>query len=507
MTEPKSFIPRQFNETQWVWFLAFMGLLTRLPMLRLCSAETTDGVLCLSYFSPDFVQTPRFIILPGYPALIWLGQQVGIPGWLWGRLLSALAGLLFLIPLWKFSRRWVPVEMSGLICLMAVFSPLLWFWSLKVMPDTLFLMAFWWCLERLTAVYIDKNPAAWWQGSLLGALAALTRPEGFLLLPWILLLGFSLSSQKPWQKAVGISIIWWAPIYFMSQKLMLLISAYQEGMGLTDGEGKIRFPVLNLIDHFYAYLSQPLYVFSPLLFWFAVLGLAKMVRRKGPEGEALKKILLQIFILLFISRLIPATYQDRHMLPFLPLILMAAGYHLEVFFESLDKGRGAIRILFMRNALLTLCMGWLALFSAAVLISQNDSFGDIKRSAQYLATLPPDAVIYSDEIPKTQYWSGRKARLMTHLIENAPFLPNQGDYVVLHSFYLSRMGAFERHLVEANGAELLHDDQSMVVPLLTDVMEETSLQNRTAATAFRFVPQFFRSRVYHIGKALEKEKT
>ena len=70
------------------------------------------------------------------------------------------------------------------------------------------------------------------------------------------------------------------------------------------------------------------------------------------------------------------------MMPFLPLLLLAAGYHLETFFESLDKKSGAVKILFVKNGLLTLCLGWLALFSAAILTSQNDSFGDIKRSSQ-----------------------------------------------------------------------------------------------------------------------------
>ena len=62
MSEPKPFKPRQLTETQWFWFLAFMGLLVRIPMLKLASAETTDGVLSLTYFSPDLAQTPRFII-------------------------------------------------------------------------------------------------------------------------------------------------------------------------------------------------------------------------------------------------------------------------------------------------------------------------------------------------------------------------------------------------------------------------------------------------------------
>jgi hypothetical protein len=500
MTDAKPFIPRQLTATQWFWFLAFIGILTRIPMLELSTAETTDGVLSLTYFSADLVQTPRLVILPGYPALLWAGEHLGLAGWLWGRILAALAGLLFLVPLWKLSRRWVPMEMAGIICFMALFSPLLWQWSLKVMPDTLFLAAFWWCLERLTVVYVEKREAAWWQACLAGTVAALTRPEGILLFPWIMALGLGLSREGTWKRFLGLLLVWAAPAYFLGGKLMTLLLAYREGLGLTEGAGRVHFPLMNFIDHFYAYLSQPLYVFTPLVFWFAVLGLAKMVRRPGPEGEAFSKITVQIYVLIFLSRLIPTTYQDRHMLPFLPLLLLAAGFHLETFFQSLDQKPGSVRVMFMKNGLLTLCLSWLALFSAAVLISQNDSFGDIKRSSEFLKTLPKEAVIYSDEVPKTQYWSGRKVTLMPYLEENTQFNPKPGDYVVLHSFYIPRINFVDHHLVEKHNAAAIHEDSSMVVPLLTDVMEEPSLQNRTASAAFRFIPQFFRSRVYEIRK-------
>lgn len=502
MTETRPYKPRQLNPNQWFWFLVFMGLLTRLPFLKLFSAETTDGVYCLTYFSADFAQTqtPRFIILPGYPALLWLGQALGLPGWLWGRLISAAAGLLFLVPLWKLSRRWVPAEMAGVICLMALFSPLLWEWSLRVMPDTLFLMAFWWCLERLTAAFIDKKPAAWWQACLLGAGAAVTRPEGFLLLPWLLVSGVSISTEAVWKRLTGLALIWAGPLYFISSKFLTLLYAYQEGMGLTDGTERVHFPFVNFIDHLYAYLSQPLYVFTPLVFWFAVLGLAKMVRRSGEEGRAFRRILLQVYILVFISRLIPATYQDRHMLLFLPLLVLAAGYQLESFFESLEQHRGTIRLMFWKNGLLAFCLAWLALFSSAVLMGENASFADIKNTAEFMKTLPADTVIYSDELPKTEYWSGRKVVLMPYLYQNTQFVPKPGDYVVLHSFYIPRINEVDRHLTEVHDAKLLHEDMSMVVPLLTEVMEDPDFQNRTTATAFRFKPQFFRSRVYLIRK-------
>ncbi len=424
--------------------------------------------------------------------------MAGLPIGLWGRFLTATAGLLFLIPLWKFSRRWLSVDMTGIICLMALFSPLLWQWSLRITMDTLFLLLFWWCLERLTAVFVDKSEPAWIQGCLAGAMAASVRPEGFILFPWIWYLGEKTFVKGRWKRRDILLLAWLTPVYFIKDRFLDILFAYREGAGMTGGASQVQLPFLNFIDHLYVYLSQPLYVFTPLVYWFSVLGLAKMCRRNDPVGSAFKQITIQVYILVLLSRLIPTIYQDRHMLPFLPLLLVAAGYHLETFFASLDKGKNPIFLMFWKNGLITFCIAWLALFSAASLISQKDSFGDIKRSSEFLTGLPENAVIYSDEVPKTQYWSGRKVMLMPYLAENTQFVPRPDDYIVLHSFYIPRIGYVERNLMGKYGAEMIRDDQSMVVPLLTDVMEDPNLQNRTASTAFRFAPQFFKSRVYHI---------
>jgi hypothetical protein len=46
----------------------------------------------------------------------------------------------------------------------------------------------------------------------------------------------------------------------------------------------------------------------------------------------------------------------------------------------------------------------------------------------------------------------------------------------------------------------------MVVPLLTDLMEDQKLQNRVGATAFRFQPQFFTTLIYRVdGKKTRKK--
>jgi hypothetical protein len=506
MARSKPYVPREFTARQWVWFLLAFGLIIHIPLLKLATAETTDGVLCLSYFRPDFTPGDRFVLFPGYPFLLFLGQKLGIEGWLWGRILSSLFSILLLIPIWNFARRWMSLEMTGVVCVMALLSPLLWFWSLKVMPDVLFLFLFWLAVERLAAAYADQKASAWWWGTVAAACAACARPEGFLLVPWVILSCERAGAVGAWQRRLGEVAIWVGPLWLLRPKFLTILDAYREGLGVGQPGDPGQIGFLNVVEHFYAYLSQPVYVFTPLLYWFAILGLGTMSRRDDAQGEAFRKVHLQIFSLLFLTRLFPSAYQDRYLLPFLPLVLVAAGVHLENFFDHWKSPGKPIQNLFWKNGILAFCLGWLALYSSAALISQNDSFGDVKRSAEFLKTLPADAVIQSDEVPKTAFWSGHKVIRMSYLTENAPFQPSVGDYVVLHSIYTPRLGFVDQNMKERFGAVLIHQDSSMVVPLLTDVMEDQKLQNRVGATAFRFQPQFFTTLVYRVDGRKEVHK-
>lgn len=491
----RAFEPKEVTGKQWFWFLLFLGLAMRLIPMGYVTAETTDGVLCLTYFSPDRVPTPRFILMPGYPALLWLAERIGIDGALAGRLISSAAGLLFLLPLWKLARRWLSTEISGIVCLMALFSPLLWQWSPKVMPDNLFLLLFTWTLERLVAVSTDRDGRAWAAACVLGVLATTVRPEGIFLLPWILLAARSVGSMS-WIPRIACLALWLLPAWLLREKFHFLVMAYREGLGMTLGPSRVKFPFLNFIEHLYAYFAQPFYIFTPMVFGAALLGLAKMVRLQDAKAVAFKRVLLQVFALLLISRLFPTQYQDRHMLPFTALVLLAAGYQLESFFGSLDRTLRPVRWHFLRNLTLVGVLTWMALYSSATVLAQRDSFGDIRRSSEFLAGLPADAKIYSDEVPKTQFWSGKKVELMHHLVENTTFKPKPGDYVVLHSFYSPRLRHMEQTMRDKFGVVQLHSSRSMVVPLLTDIMEDPKLQNRLKATAYRFEPQFFTSKVY-----------
>jgi hypothetical protein len=490
--KPRVFTERQMGWT-WFFFLLILGLATRLSLLGNNATENTDGILNLTYFSPERVDTPRFVLLSGYPMLIWIGQHFGLNAILWGRFLATLAGLLFIWPLWRLARRWMSMEMTGVVCLMALFSPLLWQWSLRVMADTWLLFCFWACLERLCAAYIEKDEKAWVQASLWGAAAAMIRPEGFLLLPWLFGIGWHLRNRVEFKNPLLLLLVWAVPIIFLAPHLMTLFWAYREGLGLSAGLSRLDNPLANLADHLYAYMTQPAYVFTPLLFLLALGGLWRMSWLKVPEGRAWRRILFPVCFLLLISRLIPAAYQDRYLLIFLPLFLVSAGYELETLFFEWKKKRGDFKAMVLKNGLLTFGILYQVIFSMLVIAYQTDSFGDIRRSGEFLKSLPPNAVIYSDELPKTQYWAGRQVKLLV-----LPFNPAPGDYLLLHSFYTPRLGFVDQTLKDKHDAEILYTNPSSVVPLLTDVMVDPAVQNRVAATGFRFQTQNFESVLYQI---------
>jgi hypothetical protein len=487
------YIPRVLTSRQWFWFLLILGLATRLPLLSNSTTENTDGILNLTYFSPDLVDTPRFCILPGYPLMLWVGTHLGLNGILWGRVLAMIASLLFLIPLWRLCRRWMSVEMSGMVSLMALFSPLLWQWSLRVMADTWLLLAFWAGLERLCVAYVDKNERVWVEACLWGALAAFVRPEGFLLAPWILWILFKINKPMIWKGVFFFFLLWAIPIIFLGARFSTIFLAYQEGLGIAGGISEMDSPLLNFAQHLYAYMTQPAFVFTPLLFLLALGGLWRMAWFKSPVGQAWRRIIFPVCSLVFLSRLIPTAYQDRYLLLLLPLFLVSAGMELETLFLDWKRRRGEFKAMVLKNSLLTFGLLYQILFSMLVIAYQSDSFGDLQRSAQFLKTLPVNAVIYSDEIPKTQYWAGRPIRPQI-----LPFNPMPGDYLVLHSFYTPRLGFVDRTLKDRYGAEILHSDSSVIIPILTDLMTDPTLQNRVGATAFRFDPQFFQSVLYQI---------
>jgi len=199
-----------------------------------------------------------------------------------------------------------------------------------------------------------------------------------------------------------------------------------------------------------------------------------------------------------VLKMVPTNYQDRHLLLFLPAVCLLAALKLQSM-ETAWKARCTEwEVLVRRNGLAALMLGFLMVFSAAVLVLQKYAFGDILRGALYLRTLPADAVVYSDEQFKTEYAAHRPIRLWTPELRDL----NPGDYLFFHTFSPPHLNVLQATLERHFQLEVVHRDFSYLVPLLTDLMMEPRLQNRPQATAVRFEPQYFETRVCRVVKRI-----
>ncbi len=483
------------ERTAWAVLLA-VGLLTRLPLLGWFTTEMTDGVLCVTYFQWRLFDLPRFVIFPGYPALLSLFHPAAAQGLLsietWGRLLSALFGLAVLIPLWRLGRRWASTEVVFLICLATLLSPLVWMWSLRVMTDTMFLFLFWYAVERLQA--FEEAPDVKKALCVVGAslTAFLTRPEGAVLLLFAAILLLRQPRFRAWGAALLVAGIALGVASPLRPLFMNATGAFQEG------SSGIEAPWVHLLANLWVVLTQPAWVFTPILFFLAVGGLFGISAIHSPLGRFWRRRLLPFLGVLVLMKVVPTNYQDRHLLLFLPAIALLAAYKLETMEVGWRLRCPEMGVLLRRNLLAAAMLGTLLVFSIAVLVLQRDSFGDLRRNAEALRALPADAVIYSDEQFKTSYLAGRPLRPWTPELRSLQV----GDHLVFHTFNTPRL----RFLLEtlATGYELvpLRVDASFTVPLLTDLMMDKADQNRAGATAHRFEAQRFKTHLFRVARVL-----
>ncbi len=159
--------------------LLLINLVLRLLFLDWHYATYTDSVDYMTAL--DTIRGT--IILPAYPFAIDLLERLTADPQLAGRLVSILAGVLCVLPLFGltelvFGRR-AAVIAAGLYTV----SPLLLRWSLRVFPHslyTLFVLLFLYGLFRCLG---NKSPWALALGVFSGSLAVVTYPTGLVLVP------------------------------------------------------------------------------------------------------------------------------------------------------------------------------------------------------------------------------------------------------------------------------------------------------------------------------------
>jgi 4-amino-4-deoxy-L-arabinose transferase-like glycosyltransferase len=248
----------------WLLALITVNLVVKFPLLWLNEAEYTDGLIQLGLFENGCpLYMPLFTLLAGCVA------SLGVEPILAGRVVSLAANTLTLIPI-HLTAVWLTGSRGAGRWAAALYlvSPIPTRWGLRVMTDSLFTLLWWVSLTAFLAAAPrlgrnpeDSGPCPFRMialASVFGALAALTRQTGWLLLPPVCLGLLLLARRSPWhalRPAVTL-LVWGLPLMWMA------LAGSVEGHGGQVAERFTWLASLVLVES-YA-LDWPLIVGWPL---------------------------------------------------------------------------------------------------------------------------------------------------------------------------------------------------------------------------------------------------
>jgi hypothetical protein len=492
----------------------FFNLVFRLILIHLNTGEYTDGILQITQFERHDSFWP-----PLYTALIWLLRVVGIPAIDAGRSISIVASALLLVPIWTVTKSWAGRRAALFALALYTVAPLPLRWSLRVMTDMSFLLFLHLsCAALLSFAAPTANKTRQICLATVWAVAAtLSRYHGALLAP---LIGLALLSQlktrpQGWWKAWLLQALWLAlPVWMLWQKFghIQQVGARQAG---TWWETLVRY--WDFCEMFIYIL--PYTVTLPVFALFLV-GLIKgpVAPRSESRSSFIYLLFLYITVAILVAQSVFQAFQERYLLPLLPLMFTFAGAGLDRM-ECWFNARGN----WMRRLGLTLvgaAFVWPLAFGLTSLFLQREAFGDLYAAGAFIKSipnLPADFPIYTNESYKPElgmngiklaFASGHPALMIPELAgSDSTTLPPEkrmlpGSIVVVHSAYgglimYNRMLAFLRQ--SYNLKELTSGPfYSAIVPLYPDIMEEPGTHQSPVAWGFRYYPQRFKTQVFQI---------
>ena len=472
-------------------FLLLFNVVLKISLITANRAEYTDGILQILLFSvPSKLYPPLFTIL-----VMILKPVIG-DAEMSGRLISALASALTLIPIFFISMRLFDKRTAFYSGLIYTVSPMALRWSTHAMTDALFTLLFFLSACECLKTSVQEGgqyTTHLTKATILTVLATLTRYQGFLLFPIVLflLVSFIIRRKKIPVWAMISQGLWILPIIWIVLYGFRHPEQFVERAGTTWLQTLLN--IFLLVESFLAY--SPYFLTLPICFVF--LAGVFYVKRQG-EGHT-KFLILFGYLLLSLLLLQSAfsSFQSRYLLPLLPFVSVFAGWGLRILSEIWRKRPLIFNFLVAVIVLYGLGFGMASIFL------QREAFGDLKDSALYLRALNlKDTPVFSNESykdlgpVKMQYWSGYPVR---------PFEPSQihGNCIVCLSSAYGGMGAFypaTRWLRERHGARLIAHFESTLVPFLPDIMQEPFSHQNPLALTFRYTPQYFRTEIYQIPK-------
>ncbi len=524
--------------------LAAANLVWRLIWLTTSHGAYTDGILQITMFDSEQGMTfwPPLYTLLALPMSVLPG--LGLEGS--ARLVSVAAGAMMIFPVEAIARRLFGRRAALMAMLAYTASPMPLRWSLQVMTDSTFALLW---ISSLAAAVIAAQ-AAWpalfakaesaekpdadlarkWMllASMLGALATLTRYQGIFLLPVLGLMAWRMEKMKDsggagesegWGKSGGesstgsrlslvrrpfFSLAVWAivPLWIMTRGLGS-IAAHLTQMGERTVTNSFGRTLLTYWDLFEVFVLTLPYFITHGIFGFFLFGLFRI-------QFGTRRIRNSAFVALYLSLAVLAiqsvfqAYQERYLLPLIPMICIVAGHGFAVW-ERKCEGRPSR---FWSLAGPALVFG--LVFSALIAVNQGNPFLDMKQAGRYLSELAEDAVIVSTErynkdidAAKLAFWSG--GREIIPFYNYVTRAPQPGDYIVLSSFYGGQAGGGWSHYQRTKkDVEKFFPAREVAKfayvghALFPDIMSETFAHTNTLAFPLRYQRQDFETTILQV---------
>jgi 4-amino-4-deoxy-L-arabinose transferase-like glycosyltransferase len=505
-----------------------LNLCWRLIFLPVNQGAYTDGILQVDMFRQGVSYWP-----PLYALLTRLFSWIpalGLEGA--GRLVSLISGVLILWPLLAIARRLFGLR-AGVWAMAAwTATPLALQWSLQVMTDMPFACLWMGTLAALLAAAECYLPGLFPQqgaaaplpdprkggqilflASFLGAMATLTRYQGILLLPpLVLAAGFlmrisrTLPGRRGWLPLLTL-LPWLAvPAWLAQGAGSITHHAQQIGARTGLGPGATLLNYWNLFEEFL--LKSPYFV-SYGIFGFFLYGLFR-VQWATARLRWAGWLALYFGLAILAMQSVFQSNQARYLLPLVPLACLFAGHGLAAW-ERHNEGR-PVRFWSLALPVLALGLG----FSALVAVYQGNPFKDAKDAARFAgeyvekkygaagSASAPAPRIFSNEVynatqnlfcVKSSFWSGREVKYLG--LEE----PQPGDLIVISSYYCGVEGykQLRASLVSQLGAkEISRPFARFALPLMTDIMQEPGTAQSPLAWIYRYQRQYFESAVLEV---------
>jgi len=501
-----------------IWILLAVCGFTRLLMLPWNSAEYTDGVL-----QARALVDPVGIWPPLYSLVVYALKFLF--GYMWaGRLVSAVASALAVWPIYRLTQRAFGTRAALYAGMFYIGAPVAVRWGVRVMTEPMFCLFFWWACERLYSASDERNRAAagralgW--GAVHAVLASLTRYQGFLLVPpvllcaWLIRRRFGRFPIKPTLWLLGLAII---PAWI---ELAGFIHGDQFAERST-GQG-LRAMLYVLVMNAEPFgLLFPYWLTYPV-FLMALYGAFWTRLRRGAYFAWLA---IYLAVSLLVLQSLFSSFQERYFLPLMGFFWALAGSGMYVLQERWRRHYRPIRAR-MFPYLLIVVYGWTAVFSIAVFAAHHDAFGDIARASRYAGSQASEGTtLYTNEYyrlgapfaiagDKVRFFSKKPTVFLDEqYIPARALIPGMdasdeprsrrrtippGSVLVLSSRYQGDL--YLHYLATQYQLTELTDEPfvSSLLPLFPDIMVQPGTEQNPLAWHYRYQWQTWETRVFRV---------